>query len=130
MQEYKREKTSLEGQLIDLKKRSTHHDDHLRTIDAWFGQVRAISSLLLQRMTADSLPFSYLMKLNFWLVISKMALSSRPFPQVFYLPTTVALKSILNHDLVLLSQRSKISFQRLNMVDQKYRSYKSEYPNF
>ncbi|MCJ1330144.1 E3 ubiquitin-protein ligase bre1 [Thelotrema lepadinum] len=39
MQEYKREKTSLEGQLIDLKKRSTHHDDHLRTIDAWFGQL-------------------------------------------------------------------------------------------
>ena len=40
MQEYKREKTSFETQLIDLRKRSAYHDDHLRAIDAWFDQVR------------------------------------------------------------------------------------------
>lgn len=39
MQEYKREKTSLEIELNDIRKRSAHHDDHLRTIDTWFAQV-------------------------------------------------------------------------------------------
>jgi hypothetical protein len=39
MREYKREKATLETQLHDLEDRSKHHDDHLRTIDAWFDQV-------------------------------------------------------------------------------------------
>ena len=39
MQEYKREAKTLESQLSDLTKRSMYHDDHLRTIDAWFSEV-------------------------------------------------------------------------------------------
>lgn len=39
MREYKREKGVVETQLADLEKRSQHHDDHLRIIDAWFDQV-------------------------------------------------------------------------------------------
>lgn len=40
MQEYKRERNTLEGKLNDLVKKAAFHDDHIRTIDAWFGQVR------------------------------------------------------------------------------------------
>ncbi|MCJ1420797.1 E3 ubiquitin-protein ligase bre1 [Xylographa parallela] len=39
MQEYKRERNSLETRLNDLAKRAAYHDDHLRTIDAWFTQL-------------------------------------------------------------------------------------------
>ncbi|MCJ1353542.1 MAG: E3 ubiquitin-protein ligase bre1 [Icmadophila ericetorum] len=39
MQEYKREKTTLEKQLSDLTSRAEYHDDHLRTIDSWFSQL-------------------------------------------------------------------------------------------
>ena len=39
MREYKREKNLYEAQVTDLSKKSQHHDDHLRTIDAWFTQV-------------------------------------------------------------------------------------------
>ncbi|KAI1337804.1 E3 ubiquitin-protein ligase BRE1 [Xylariaceae sp. FL0016] len=39
MQEYKREKATLEVRLDDLTKRSTHHDDHLRVVDAWWLQL-------------------------------------------------------------------------------------------
>lgn len=39
MREYKREKASVETQLTELERRSKYHDDHLRTIDAWFEQV-------------------------------------------------------------------------------------------
>ncbi|MCJ1392359.1 E3 ubiquitin-protein ligase bre1 [Xylographa bjoerkii] len=39
MQEYKRERNTLENRLNDLAKRASFHDDHLRTIDAWFGQL-------------------------------------------------------------------------------------------
>lgn len=39
MRELKREKVTLESQLSELERRSQHHDDHLRTIDAWFDQV-------------------------------------------------------------------------------------------
>ncbi|CAO2649366.1 Nn.00g067510.m01.CDS01 [Neocucurbitaria sp. VM-36] len=39
MREFKREKVTLESQLTELEKRSQHHDDHLRIIDAWFDQL-------------------------------------------------------------------------------------------
>ena len=39
MREYKREKATIESQLNEIETRSKHHDDHLRTIDAWFDQV-------------------------------------------------------------------------------------------
>ncbi|KAI1607914.1 E3 ubiquitin-protein ligase BRE1 [Exophiala viscosa] len=39
MQEYKREKNTLESQLKEMRKKSRYHDDHLRIIDSWFQQV-------------------------------------------------------------------------------------------
>ncbi|KAI9818534.1 MAG: E3 ubiquitin-protein ligase bre1 [Pycnora praestabilis] len=39
MQEYKRERNTLEGKLSEMAKKSAYHDDHLRIIDAWFKQV-------------------------------------------------------------------------------------------
>ncbi|KAH0537832.1 hypothetical protein FGG08_005445 [Glutinoglossum americanum] len=39
MQEYKREKNTLEDRLSEMKKRSVFHDDHLRIIDAWWKQL-------------------------------------------------------------------------------------------
>jgi len=39
MREYKRERNELESQLAELTKRATYHDNHIRTIDAWFSQV-------------------------------------------------------------------------------------------
>ena len=39
MQEYKRDRNTVEAQLKDMTKRTTYHDDHLRVIDAWFSQV-------------------------------------------------------------------------------------------
>ena len=39
MQEYKRERNTLENRLNELAKRAAYHDDHLRSIDAWFSQV-------------------------------------------------------------------------------------------
>ena len=39
MQEYKREKAAIENRLNELQRRTTHHDDHVRCIDAWFSQV-------------------------------------------------------------------------------------------
>ncbi|MCJ1321038.1 E3 ubiquitin-protein ligase bre1 [Xylographa vitiligo] len=39
MQEYKRERNTLESRLNDLAKRAAYHDDHLRAIDAWFAQL-------------------------------------------------------------------------------------------
>lgn len=40
MRDYKRQAALYESQVTDLTKRAQHHDDHLRTIDAWFTQVR------------------------------------------------------------------------------------------
>jgi len=45
MQEYKREKTTLESQLKDVQKKSLDHDDHLRVIDAWWSQVATYNNL-------------------------------------------------------------------------------------
>lgn len=39
MQEYKRDKASLETRLKDMSKAAVYHNDHLRVIDAWFRQV-------------------------------------------------------------------------------------------
>lgn len=39
MQEYSRRATTAESRLEELHKRSVHHDDHLRFIDAWWLQV-------------------------------------------------------------------------------------------
>ena len=39
MQEYKREKNTVESQLKEMRKRARYHDDHLRAIDSWFKQL-------------------------------------------------------------------------------------------
>lgn len=39
MQEYKREKVTLEAKVKELTKAATYHNDHLRVIDVWFKQV-------------------------------------------------------------------------------------------
>ncbi|OQE93023.1 hypothetical protein PENNAL_c0006G01409 [Penicillium nalgiovense] len=39
MQEYKREKSSLESRLSQMSKAATFHNDHLRVIDLWFKQL-------------------------------------------------------------------------------------------
>ncbi|KAL4941445.1 hypothetical protein BDV06DRAFT_180721 [Aspergillus oleicola] len=39
MQEYKREKVSLEARLKESSKATTYHNDHLRIIDAWYSQL-------------------------------------------------------------------------------------------
>ncbi|OKL56832.1 E3 ubiquitin-protein ligase bre1 [Talaromyces atroroseus] len=39
MQEYKREKVTLESKVKELTKAATFHQDHLRIIDAWFKQL-------------------------------------------------------------------------------------------
>ena len=39
MQEYKREKNTLETTLKEMRKKARYHDDHLRAIDAWFKQL-------------------------------------------------------------------------------------------
>ena len=50
MQEYKREKTTLESQLRDLQRRTLNHDDHLRFVNSWFDQVsRNLTVLLFHR---------------------------------------------------------------------------------
>lgn len=53
MLEYKREKTTLEARLEELDKRSTHHDDHIRVVDAWWIQVLQEVSVLV----SGSVPF-------------------------------------------------------------------------
>jgi E3 ubiquitin-protein ligase BRE1 len=51
MKEYKRQKKDAEDQYSELQKKTRWHDDHLRTIDAWFAQlldeVRVIASEVL-----------------------------------------------------------------------------------
>lgn len=42
MQEYSRKASTYESRLEELHKRSVHHDDHLRLIDAWWRQVGLI----------------------------------------------------------------------------------------
>ena len=51
MKEYKRQRKDFEEQVTDLQKKCQYHDDHLRTIDAWFAQlldeVRVLASQML-----------------------------------------------------------------------------------
>ncbi|CAJ2507028.1 Uu.00g082140.m01.CDS01 [Anthostomella pinea] len=60
MLEYKREKGTLETRLEEFVKRSTHHDDHLRIVDAWWLQDMLIRCQLLQEvelMVEGNVPF-------------------------------------------------------------------------
>ncbi|MCJ1293890.1 E3 ubiquitin-protein ligase bre1 [Xylographa carneopallida] len=57
MQEYKRERHTLESRLNDLAKRAAYHDDHLRTIDAWFMQLLDEVKLAAGKMEVDA-PYS------------------------------------------------------------------------
>lgn len=49
MQEYKREKVSLETKVKELSKAANYHNDHLRVIDAWYNQVRSFSEIRLYK---------------------------------------------------------------------------------
>ncbi|ETI28489.1 hypothetical protein G647_00938 [Cladophialophora carrionii CBS 160.54] len=65
MQEYKREKNTLEGQLKEMRKKARYHDDHLRVIDSWFQQVIDEVKVIAKEdddvdMDAESLPSSLL----------------------------------------------------------------------
>lgn len=53
IQEYKRDKTALESQVKDLRKKARYHDDHLRTIDAWWKQLIDEIKLLTQADDID-----------------------------------------------------------------------------
>ena len=39
MNEYKREKNTLKAELEEIRKKTRHHDDHIRAIDVWFKQL-------------------------------------------------------------------------------------------
>lgn len=52
MNEYKREQKHWQNQYSELNKKLTYHDDHLRTIDAWFSQLLDEVRIL----AADALP--------------------------------------------------------------------------
>ncbi|EXJ79613.1 E3 ubiquitin-protein ligase BRE1 [Capronia epimyces CBS 606.96] len=65
MQEYRREKNTLESQLKEMRKKARYHDDHLRIIDAWFQQVIDEVKVMAKGdddidMDASSLPSSLL----------------------------------------------------------------------
>lgn len=68
MQEKRRECTSLDAENKALRKSSEYHDDHIRTIDAWFTQVSdlyigyAFVASLFGFLTSDS----FLMRLQSW----------------------------------------------------------------
>ncbi|KAE8357984.1 BRE1 E3 ubiquitin ligase-domain-containing protein [Aspergillus caelatus] len=47
MQEYKREKVSLEAKLKDMSKAASRHNEHLRVIDTWYNQLIDEVKLLL-----------------------------------------------------------------------------------
>ncbi|KAJ5822774.1 hypothetical protein N7447_005114 [Penicillium robsamsonii] len=53
MQEYKREKSSLESRLSQMSKAATFHNDHLRVIDLWFKQLIDEVKLLLGSSQAE-----------------------------------------------------------------------------
>src|SRR5687767_10246151 len=53
MQEYSRKATIAESRLEEIHKRSVHHDDHLRVIDAWLGQVSLIIYMICLTTWAD-----------------------------------------------------------------------------
>lgn len=43
MQEYKRDRNALETRLTSAEKRAQYHDEHIRFIDGWFGEVRHLA---------------------------------------------------------------------------------------
>ncbi|KAK6218997.1 spindle assembly checkpoint kinase [Pestalotiopsis sp. IQ-011] len=49
MQEYKRTCSTLETRLEEMERRSTHHDDHLRVVDAWWIQLLQELKLLAEK---------------------------------------------------------------------------------
>lgn len=55
MQEYKREKASLESRVQELEKNHTDHDDHIRVVDAWLHQVSLLPHFSV-RNTAPNAP--------------------------------------------------------------------------
>ncbi|CBF71013.1 E3 ubiquitin-protein ligase BRE1 [Aspergillus nidulans FGSC A4] len=54
MQEYKRDKVSLEAKLKESAKATAYHGDHLRVIDAWYNQLIDEVKLLLGSPDEDS----------------------------------------------------------------------------
>ncbi|KAL4738665.1 BRE1 E3 ubiquitin ligase-domain-containing protein [Aspergillus similis] len=54
MQEYKRDKVSLEAKLKESAKATAYHGDHLRVIDAWYNQLIDEVKLLLGSTDEDS----------------------------------------------------------------------------
>jgi E3 ubiquitin-protein ligase BRE1 len=54
MQEYKRDKVSLEAKLKESAKATAYHADHLRVIDAWYNQLIDEVKLLLGSPDEDS----------------------------------------------------------------------------
>ncbi|EKD20503.1 uncharacterized protein L3040_004209 [Drepanopeziza brunnea f. sp. 'multigermtubi'] len=48
LQEYKRDKSTLESQLKSIQSKAAHHDDHLRVVDAWWSQLLDEIKLLAQ----------------------------------------------------------------------------------
>lgn len=70
MKDYKRQKRDFEAQLRDLQKKCQYHDDHLRTIDAWWAQlldeVRVLSGEMLPTPPpSDSSPSGMLAVITF-----------------------------------------------------------------
>ncbi|KAH7390565.1 E3 ubiquitin-protein ligase-like protein bre1 [Pyrenochaeta sp. MPI-SDFR-AT-0127] len=81
MRELKREKVTLESQLNELERRSQHHDDHLRTIDAWFDQLVDEVEVL----SAEKLPAS-----------SSDPAASQPLPTTLFFEDSQTLKKHLS----------------------------------
>ncbi|PYI10802.1 E3 ubiquitin-protein ligase bre1 [Aspergillus sclerotiicarbonarius CBS 121057] len=54
MQEYKREKVSLEAKLKEMSKATAYHNDHLRIIDTWYKQLVDEVKLLLGAAAEDA----------------------------------------------------------------------------
>ncbi|KAK4650475.1 LOW QUALITY PROTEIN: E3 ubiquitin-protein ligase bre1 [Podospora pseudocomata] len=56
MQEYKREKASLESRVQELEKNHTDHDDHIRVVDAWLHQLLQEIELLVDGTVSSRSP--------------------------------------------------------------------------
>ncbi|OAA54117.1 histone ubiquitinationc protein [Niveomyces insectorum RCEF 264] len=68
MNEYKREKATLESRIEEIQKRSTYHDDHIRIVDAWVLQLLQEIELLCEGTISsrpDSKEFPYPSALSF-----------------------------------------------------------------
>ncbi|KAL6867930.1 BRE1 domain-containing protein [Trichoderma novae-zelandiae] len=61
MQEYSRKAATAEARLEELHKRSVHHDDHIRIVDAWWRQMLEELELLVESAipTTESRDFKY-----------------------------------------------------------------------